>query len=66
MSKMHESNYPKGASSWIVDSGYTAHMTFDRSLFNTYETVSNTTAEMGYQGHHEGCRSWENYFETSL
>ena len=47
MSKINQSNYPKGASSWICDSGCTAHMTYDRSLFDTYESVSNANVEMG-------------------
>ena len=38
MSKLNESQFPKGSLSWISDSGCTAHMTFDKSFFHTYET----------------------------
>ena len=47
MSKINESQYPERASSWICDSGCTAHMTFDKSLFDTYENVSDASVEMG-------------------
>jgi len=47
MSKLNESQFPKGSLSWISDSGCTAHMTFDKSFFHTYESVSNGTVEMG-------------------
>lgn len=39
ISKLRKSKYPKRASSWILDSGCTAHMIFEKSLFETYELV---------------------------
>ena len=47
MSKINESHFPRRASSWICDSGCTAHMTHDRSLFKTYEYLPNASFEMG-------------------
>lgn len=47
MAKINASAYPKGASSWIVDSGCTAHISFGRSMFNTYEPVPIMNVEMG-------------------
>lgn len=47
MAKINTSAYPKGASSWIVDSGCTAHICFDKSMFDTYEPIMNTKVEMG-------------------
>lgn len=52
MSKINESNYPKGALSWISDSGCTAspaHMTLDQPPFDTYESVSDASVEVGTQ-----------------
>ena len=46
-SKSCESNFPNMRSSWIVDSGCTAHMTFDKTLFETYEDLTDATVEMG-------------------
>ena len=34
-------------SKWLVDSGCSAHMTFDRSLFITYENMESGSVEMG-------------------
>ena len=47
MAKINSSAYPKGASSWISDSGCTAHICFDKSMFKTYEPVTNMNVEMG-------------------
>lgn len=47
MAKINSSAYPKGASSWIVDSGCTGHICFDKSMFDTYEPVTNMNVEMG-------------------
>ena len=47
MSKIRQSNYPEGSSSWILDSGCTAHMTFDKSMFDTYESIADASVEMG-------------------
>ena len=47
MAKINSSAYPKRASSWISDSGCTAHICFDRSMFKTYEPVTNMNVEMG-------------------
>ncbi len=33
--------------SWIIDSGCTSHMTFDRSAFSTYKKVTGQSIEMG-------------------
>ncbi|CDF39891.1 unnamed protein product [Chondrus crispus] len=35
------------ARSWLVDSGCSAHITFDRSLFVTYEQMQSGSVEMG-------------------
>ncbi|CDF39897.1 unnamed protein product [Chondrus crispus] len=35
------------AGSWLVDSGCSAHITFDRSLFVTYEQMQSGAVEMG-------------------
>ena len=35
------------SSSWLADSACTAHMTFDRSLFATYEPLDSASVEMG-------------------
>ncbi|CDF33464.1 unnamed protein product [Chondrus crispus] len=35
------------AGSWLVDSGCSAHITFDRSLFVTYEQMQSGSVEMG-------------------
>ena len=32
---------------WLIDSGSTSHITFDRSAFSTYATQSSRTVEMG-------------------
>ena len=47
MSKLNESKIPGGSLSWIADPGCAAHMTFDESLFHTYETLSNGSVDMG-------------------
>ncbi len=47
MAKINSSAYPKRASSWIVDSGCTAHICFDKSMFETYEPVTDMSVEMG-------------------
>lgn len=46
-SKMKNTNYLSRASSWIVDSGATFHITFDKSLFVNYFPVSGSEIEMG-------------------
>lgn len=45
-SALHQLN-ARGESTWLVDSGCTSHITFDRSLFSTYEHVSDGSVEMG-------------------
>ena len=47
MTKMINSGAPARSSSWYVDSACTAHMTFDRSMFVNYRTVSDASVEMG-------------------
>ena len=47
MANINDSNFPKGTSSWVVDSGCTAHICFDRSMFDTYNLITETTVEMG-------------------
>lgn len=47
MAKLNDSSALSGVFSWVIDSGCTAHMTFDRSLFCTYERVSGMNVEMG-------------------
>ncbi len=47
MAKINSSAYPKGASSWIADSGCTAHICFDKSIFDSYEPVTDMNVEMG-------------------
>lgn len=47
MNKIIVSQYPSGASYWIVDSGRTAHMTFDRSLFASFISTEEGNVEMG-------------------
>ena len=41
------SKLTSGTSRWIIDSGCTAHITFDRSLFINYRPVSNASVETG-------------------
>ncbi|CDF39892.1 unnamed protein product [Chondrus crispus] len=40
-------NRAANARSWLVDSGCSAHITFDRSLFVTYEQMQSGSVEMG-------------------
>jgi len=40
MSVVNKTSSQSGVSRWIIDSGGTSHMTFDRSLFLNYENVS--------------------------
>ena len=47
MSKLVKSEAPRRSSSWIIDSACTSHMTFDRSAFISYESLSDSTVEMG-------------------
>ena len=47
MSKINNPVYPKGVSSWIVDSGCTAHKCFDKWMFDTYTTAEDMNVEMG-------------------
>ncbi len=47
MAKINSSAFPKRASSWITDSGCTAHICFDRSMFATYEPITDMSVEMG-------------------
>jgi len=47
MSKIKDADMPAASSSWIIDSGCTAHMTFDREVFSTYTTIANASVEMG-------------------
>ena len=34
--------YSSGGSSWVLDSGYTNHMTGERSMFSSYSPTANT------------------------
>ena len=47
MTRMINSGAPARSSSWYVDSACTAHMTFDRSMFVSYRSVSDASVEMG-------------------
>lgn len=47
MAKVRESNVQKESNFWLIDSGCTSHMTFDRSAFSSYKILENLTVEMG-------------------
>ena len=47
ISKTFPGNNTASTTSWIVDSGCSAHITFDRSLFVTYERMQSGSVEMG-------------------
>ena len=47
MGRISGSSFPKGISSWITDSGCTAHICFDQSMFHEYESAKDMTVEMG-------------------
>ena len=47
MSKVTHAKELVMSSSWLVDSACTAHITFDRSLFATYEPLDSASVEMG-------------------
>ena len=47
LSKSKKAGRCSSCSSWIIDSGCTCHMTYDRSLFVSYTPLSNATVEMG-------------------
>ena len=46
-SKFSDADVTKKGSTWITDSGCTAHMTYDKSLFETYELLPDANVEMG-------------------
>lgn len=47
MAKISNARYSAHFSSWIVDSGCTAHITYDCSLFCSYVPEASRTVEMG-------------------
>ena len=47
MAKVPQASKPAIASSWLVDSACTAHITFNRSLFATSEPLDSASVEMG-------------------
>ena len=50
MTKLVNAGTPARSSSWIIDSGCSAHITFDRSRFTTYIPETLRTVEMGDKG----------------
>ncbi|CDF39664.1 unnamed protein product [Chondrus crispus] len=47
MSKASHTNDMEMSPSWLVDSACTAHITYDRSLFATYEPLESASVQMG-------------------
>ncbi|CDF34864.1 unnamed protein product [Chondrus crispus] len=47
MSKASHTNDMEMSPSWLVDSACTAHITYDRSLFATYEPLDSASVQMG-------------------
>ena len=49
MTKHHERNTPKKSTDWFIDSGCTAHMTYDRSAFTAFNEEVQAGVELGNQ-----------------
>ena len=47
MTQARRAGATKSDQIWIMDSGATSHMTFDRSAFHSYVDISDTTMEVG-------------------
>ena len=43
----YEENLPEGSREWFIDSACTAHMTYDRDAFTTYELTQGATVDLG-------------------
>lgn len=52
LNKIETTNAPSGSSSWIIKSGCTTRMTFERSLFKKYEQMLYCAVEMGTKNLH--------------
>ena len=44
---VHENNYDKKRSDWIIDSGASSHMSWEREIFTTYKELNNSTVKVG-------------------
>ena len=44
---VHENTYDKKRSDWIIDSGASSHMSWEREIFTTYKELNNSTVKVG-------------------
>ena len=44
---VHENTYDTKRSDWIIDSGASSHMSWEREIFTTYKELNNSTVKVG-------------------